>query len=211
MPDMGTILPNLGIPPVTADEIVKEITRRAWSFGVAVLLAPEKDVKNGSHRSGGWFDGDSSQPVLAVGTGGEHEWLGTLLHEYCHLTQWAEGAPVWKAADGWAKVGPWLDGKAVRGVPEAMAGLRELEADCERRTVRLIRELEAPIDLDEYCRAANAYVHFYNYMAEHRKWYAPGKGPYSVPEVLAACNPTLDADYSKTPRKLWKALAGCIA
>ncbi|MFD0738258.1 hypothetical protein ACFQZQ_03005 [Lysobacter koreensis] len=196
---------------MTADEIVKEITRRAWSFGVAVLLAPAESVKNGNIRSGGWFDGDSAQPVLATAASGDpSSWIGTLLHEYCHLTQWAEGAPIWKGADGWGKVGPWLDGKQVRGVEAAIADVRELEADCERRTVRLIREMNAPVDLDEYIRAANSYVHFYNVMAETRKWYAEGRGPYSVPEVLAAANPTLDADFRKTPAKLRKLLLTCV-
>lgn len=194
-----------------ADEIVKEITRRAWSFGVAVLLSPDTTVKNGTIRSGGWFNGDDGQPVLATAAGGDPEqWLGTFLHEYCHLTQWAEGAPIWRNADAWGKVGPWLEGKHVKGVEEAIAELRELEADCERRTVRLIRELNAPIDIDEYCRASNSYIHFYNTMAETRKWYAEGRGPYSSPEVMAAANPTLDADYRKTPAKLRKLLLACV-
>jgi len=86
----------------------------------------------------------------------------------------------------------------------------DLAADGERRAGRLIRELEAPIDLDRYIRAANAYVHFYNVMAKHRRWYPPGRAPYDDEASRAAASPTLDADYSKTPPKLWAAIEACL-
>ncbi len=195
---------------MTADEVVRELTRRAWSFGVAVYLPPTDHVMADGLRVTGYFDGEADQPVLACATGlPQDRWLGVFCHEYCHLTQWAEGAPVW-AADKDPKWHEWLEGKPVRNVRAQIEASRELEADCERRTVRLIKELGAPVDLDRYIRAANAYVHFYNTIADVRKWYAPGKAPYNVPEVLALCNPTLDRDFSKTPPALAKALLACV-
>lgn len=160
-------------------------------------------------RCSGYFDGSSETPVLAVAWGNcEDRRIGVLLHEYSHLTQWAEDAPVWREdKGGWTD---WLDGKPVRNVRHLIAKSREIEADCERRTVRLIRELGAPVDLDRYIRSANAYVHFYNVMAEKRKWYQPERIPYNDPPSLAAANPTLDSDYSKTPPKLWKAIEACL-
>lgn len=194
---------------MNTQEIVKVITERAWRFGVAVLLSPENTVKAADNIAcAGFFD--ETTPLLAVACGKDDEdWLGVLLHEYCHLTQWAENAEVWRASkgDSWTD---WLDGKPVRGIQAKIAAAREIEADCERRTVRLIRELDAPIDVERYIRAANSYVHFYNVMAAKRKWYAKGRGPYDVPEVLALANPTLDLDYSKTPKPLWDALLTCV-
>jgi hypothetical protein len=194
---------------MNAAEIVQVITERAWRFGVAVLLSPDDHVKAADNLPcAGYFD--ESVPVLAVACGkDEEQWLGVLLHEYSHLTQWAEDAPVWRASHGdeWVS---WLDGKPVRRIKEKIAAAREVEADCERRTVRLIRELDAPIDIERYVRAANSYVHFYNVMAEKRKWYAAGRGPYAVAEVMALASPTLDPDYSKTPKPLWDALLTCV-
>lgn len=195
---------------MNADEVVAEITARAWRFGVAVLLSPADHVMADGLRVGGYFEGDSPQPILAVACGvSEDRWLGTLLHEYCHLTQWAEGAPVWRndAMGDWSE---WLAGKPARNIKACIAASRELEADCERRTLRLIRELDAPLDVERYARAANSYVHFYNVMAEKRKWYAKDRGPYSVQAVLDLANPTLDADFSTTPKPLWDALLTCI-
>ena len=133
-----------------------------------------------------------------------------MLHEYGHATQWAENMPIWGAAKKAGDWISWLDGKPIRDIKKSLELARDIEADCERRTVRLIKELELDIDIESYCRAANAYVHFYNFMLIHRKWFAKDKAPYNVPEVMAAANPTMDTDFSKTPKTLMKALELCI-
>ena len=197
---------------MTPSQIVKEITRRSWSFGVPVLLSPESwlDTGDGIRCSGYFSDDTDGVPLLAVACGRPTEhWLGTLLHEYSHLTQWAENATVWRE-DRSAAWADWLNGKRVANIKQKIANSRELEADCERRTVRLIRELQAPIDLEQYIRGANSYIHFYNVMAAKRKWYARGRGPYDAEDVRAVANPTLDVDYSTTPQPLWDALLTCI-
>jgi hypothetical protein len=156
---------------------------------------------------GGYFDGDGK--VLAVATGRmEDSWLGVLLHEYSHLTQWIEDAPVWRDCryDMWR----WLDGARIRNPSESVRTVQEVEADCERRTIRLARELEAPIDLERYARAANAYIHFHNVIADKRKWYRPGVVMTEIPELLAAANPTLDRDFTKTPKALREQLERLI-
>jgi hypothetical protein len=192
---------------MTPDEIVTEITRRAWKFGVSVLLAPSDRVDMDGLKVSGYFDGNPKMPQLVVARDAPR-WLGTLLHEYSHLTQWAEGAPVWFNDCGdWSE---WLNGKPLRNVKRKIAFSREIEADCERRAVRLMRELDAPIDIEQYIRGANAYVHFYNVIAETRKWYAPDRRPYNMPKVLAAANSTLDRDYSKTPKELRARLLECV-
>jgi hypothetical protein len=195
---------------MTPEEVLSEISRRAWSFGVAVVMSPERSVACDGVQVAGYFQG-SGQPILAVATGrSEDEWLGVLLHEYSHLTQWAEDGPIWALSDSCDTLWDWLAGKKVRNPKQAAANVREVEADCERRTLRLARELNAPIDLERYARGANAYIHFHNTIAETRKWYADGRGPYLNEKVLALCNPTLDRDFSKTPKALADALRQCV-
>lgn len=191
-------------------EIVHELTRRAWALGCAVHLSPADHVMADGLRCSGYFDPEPSPPILAVAWGAGPRRVGILIHEYCHLTQWAESAPVWLADEGsdWSA---WLGGKSVRGIGAQIERSRELEADCERRAIRLIRELEAPIDVEAYARAANAYIHFYNLMAKERRWFAKDRAPYLVPEVMAAANPVLDRDFSKTPRRLLEALRACLS
>ena len=192
---------------MTEDEVVREIVARAWRFGVAVVLSPTDTVQADSMTVSGYF-GEDGTPTLAVAWKHDRH-LGTLLHEYCHLTQWVENATVWRD-DREADLDSWLAGKSVRNIRKKIAATRELEADCERRTIRLARELDAPIDLDNYARGANAYVHFYNVVADTRKWYRADRRPYTVPEVMAQCNPTIDTDFTSTPSALRAALLTCI-
>lgn len=190
---------------MTADEIIREITRRAWSFNVPVLMSPDSSVTatDGIHCSG-WFE--ESPPCLVVSTGmPEADWLGVLLHEYSHLTQWAEGAAIWREHMKTPGMWDWLNGKPQKNAKAIVELTQEIEADCERRTVRLIRELRAPIDLGRYCQEANAYIHFHNVIRDKRKW-TKIPGVLRSPEILKHCNTTLDTDYQKTPKALYDAL-----
>src|SRR5690606_18932274 len=86
-----------GCGPVTADEVLGEIARRARLFGVSVILGPGVNVHCGDGtESGGYFCGDTRRLVVATG-GSEAAWLGILLHEYCHLTQWVEDSAIWRS------------------------------------------------------------------------------------------------------------------
>ncbi len=191
---------------MNAEQIVNELTRRAWRFGVSVLLDPKPAVFSDSLRVGGFFCEEEKKLVVAAG---KIDWLSTLLHEYSHLTQWAEDCTVWRD-DCMTDLDEWLAGKPVRNIRKQIEGRRELEADCERRAIRLAIELEAPIDLSQYARQANSYIHFHNVMLAKRKWYLPDRGPYSAPEVTALANSTFDKDFSKTPPALYAALLTCI-
>lgn len=195
---------------MTEDDIAWELTQRAYRLGVSVYLPPVPHVmaSDGCPCSG-YFDDSPEVPVLVVAWNNPKR-LGILLHEYSHATQWAEQAAVWLADEKTESWTDWLEGRRLRNPRAALESARELEADCERRTLRLAKELDAPLDVEGYCRSANAYVHFYNVMAETRKWFKVDRRPYMVPEVLAAANPTLDRDFSKTPDALRKALLTCV-
>lgn len=190
-----------------AQRVVSELVSRSWLFGVAVLLSPGTEVDCEGFEAGGYFDEDAK--VIAIATGRQEDtWLGTLIHEYCHLTQWVEQQPLWFAYrdDGWE----WLAGKSIRNPVAAIKSMQALEEDCERRALRLAKEINAPINIEKYTRAANAYLHFHNVMAAKRKWVRPGVAMSEIPEVLAAANPTLDKDFYKTPIKLRKQLEALL-
>ena len=197
---------------MTHDEAVAEITRRCWALGVYVLMAPKKhvDLGDGALCSGS-FDDSGEYPLLSLATDKPKEaWLKIFLHEYGHATQWAENMPLWREHGKSASWTEWLAGRPVRNIEKAIELSRELEADCERRTIRLIKELGVDIDIEQYSRAANAYIHFYNFMLVNRQWFHKDRAPYKVAEVMAAANPVLDSDFSKTPKALMKALELCI-
>lgn len=194
-----------------ASEIAAELTRRAHALGVGVLLSPKEFVYTNGVPVSGFFDYSQDIPIIVVATAKEEErWVTILAHEYCHATQWSENTQIWRDASKGDRVWEWLEGKPLRNPRELTPYIRDMEADCERRTVRTLKELNAPFDLERYQRAANAYIHFYNVMAIERKWFAKGKAPYNTPEVLYEANPTLDLDFNKTPKRLWNAILTCL-
>jgi len=190
---------------MNAEQVIQEITRRAWSFGVMVLISPNKGITGPDGLvTGGEFD-ETVPSLVASQCSTQQDTLGLILHEYSHLTQWAEGCSEWVAHQKTPGMWEWINGKPLKNAGTVVDTTRSLEADCERRTVRLIRELDAPIDVKDYCRKANAYLHFHNVIKAKRKWYkAPGA--LFVPEIIRHCNETLDSDFSKTPKPLFDAL-----
>ena len=139
-------------------------------------------------RCSGYFD--EEERVLAVAMK-KDIWLGVLVHEYAHLTQWVDDCEAWrKGCKGLPKVDEWLAGKKVRGIKQALAYSRDLELDNEKRSVKLIKKWKLPIDVKNYIQRANAYVQFYNYMYFSKKWCKPGNSPYTN-EVIVNSMPTI--------------------
>lgn len=189
------------------DEVANEIIEKAWRLGCSVLLKPSEYIEFDGTKCGGYFDCDPVIPVIAVAKerkdGG---WLGILLHEYCHLTQWVEKCDAWRLTEKYdGDIFAWVQGKPVKNAIASVRAAQGVEADNERRTLRLIKELNAPIDCAEYARKANAYVHFYSVVADRRKWYKEPSALY-VDEILQYCNDTIDSDFTKTPKKLYDAI-----
>ena len=157
---------------------IEWVKKQCKQHGVKCDLRKVKYLKlSGNIKCSGYFDEDSKQLVVAMNN---TDWLGIIVHEYCHMTQWLDGVKVWTdGCIGLEKVEEWLSGKSVRGIKSALAKSRDLELDNEKRSVALIKKWDLKIDIDDYIRKANAYVMFYNYMYHTRKWSAPGNAPYS--------------------------------
>lgn len=193
---------------MTKDEVFDEIVRRAWRLGAAVLLLPESSIDIDGSACNGFLDTEPAIPTIVVTTKHEDSHvLGVLLHEYSHLTQFVEKCTAWQNATKYDHKNQfeWVKGKHMTGMKDVLAAVREMEADNERRTVRLIRELDAPLDVAQYSRKANSYLHFHNVMLAERKWYSY-PGALYIPEILVHCNSTIDANFDKTPKKLYDAI-----
>jgi len=118
-----------------------------------------------------------------------NKWLPIFVHEYCHYRQSIEKEPCYvnfDKVDGIDEYDPWLAGKAELTKEQLLACTRacqELELDCEKRAVEIMKKFNLPIDIDYYIRRGNAYVLFYNYVMKHRTW-TKNISPYDPPEVL---------------------------
>ena len=140
--------------------------------------------KNKEYSSGYFnapeFSGDKTA-LLAIGTKKETKlWIPVLLHEYCHFTQWNEKCKIWKEYSRLTLKKKKNDKDKKKLYQVTM----HLEADCEHRTINLIKKLklEKYIDLKKYAQCANAYITFYHVYVKTGKWYQ--KAPFDIKDIL---------------------------
>ena len=195
------------------------------------MIEFEADVRRQVKRAGGTchfpmtrtvaFDADGTQVngywdeenlVMACAMDQpEDQRLRLLAHEFGHFRQYIEDRPAYTACYtgnaeqvgfGWVCGEDYCDDDA----KVALGVLRNMELDCERVTLRILREYSLPMDVEEYCRRAAAYVYFYHVMAEHRVWYTAGKEPYNIPGIVDLMPTTLEGDFNTIPKFIMDAM-----
>ena len=188
-------------------EFITDLYTFAAQKSVHIRAVPNDHVRTGNFRCAGYF-GDYPYPVLAWATGMPKDvWLSVLVHESCHMDQWAESADVWIA--GYGKNGKdltdpfwdWLRGKRIspKKRMEAMRIAREIEIDCERRSIEKINKYNLNIDCVVYAQKANVYLYSYAYMLESRKWVT---GLYNNERLWKSAPKKLVTDYDNIPENM---------
>ncbi len=172
-------------------------------YGVTTIFSDTARVDSGDGiLCSGFFSTsmtDPADPRLAVALASPAEtWLPILVHEYCHMCQWLDNDPLWQDAEDEVFMG-WLTGtKELDPVQleREFRYTRDMELDCEKRAIRLIKEWQLPISVSHYYKTANAYLSFYAVARDVRSWY---EHPiYAVPEILCL----MPGDRLLTPREL---------
>jgi len=161
-----------------------------------------------SIKCGGYFEDGTGDlvpsPTLAYSKGCEQP-TEILVHEYCHMTQWLDGIPLWAmSTSSLENVDKWLSGEDFPNIDKDISNARDLELDNEKRSVEMIKKWNLPIDVELYTKKANAYVQFYNYIKESRKWSKPGRAPYVVPEVIEVMSDKFDMNYDELTPEIRK-------
>ena len=184
-------------------QFVKDECKR---LGVKTHIKDVKYVKlSPTIRCSGYFDdADPDKGAILACSMGKDDGLEILVHEYCHLTQWQDGFPLWKqAAKALPIIDEWLAGKYKR--PETLKKAFEiaisLERDNEMRSVRMINEWGLSIDVDKYIKKANSYLMFYNWMKQTRRWSKPNNQPYHNKRIVEAMPTNFKLNYNKLPKK----------
>lgn len=159
------------------------------------------------YSAGYWDDSNNKQPVLACQvTSKEQDWVPIFAHEYCHFQQWVDQCDSWKAArhvkgDVMESI---LHNKPVseKILNSSLDAVRDLELDCEKRTVQLFKYYKVPINVREYIKRANCYIHFYNHIKDYRKWYEQDNKPYQNSKLLLMSSSKFYKNYDDIPSKL---------
>jgi len=191
-----------------ASKFVKLVRKKLREKNVSLNLIPAKWVGvEGRIKVNGYFDEEHKSLVCAIDKP-YRSWLPILVHEYGHFEQWKKQCKPWtriniNGEDRTDAIFLWIKKKRYRRIDIKCyaAKNRELEVDCERRTVRNIRKFKLPIDVRSYIQQANSYLYFYNYALLRRRWWKSGYAPYDIPEVWTNFPTTLKRNYSKLPQK----------
>lgn len=154
---------------------------------------------DGEDYSSGFFEspdmGITDVPLLAVGIKKPVvQWAPVLLHEFCHFTQYQEQITVWKDYIRVSSLKPTkLNLKRLHKIT------MELESDCEKRTIKLIKKLkiEHLIDPIKYAKQSNAYITFYHIFEKTEKWYQ--NAPFDIDEILELMPSTIKSPSSLKP------------
>jgi hypothetical protein len=193
-------------------DFIEDVKRQVERAGGTCFFPDTRtvDFGDGSQVNGYW---DEENLVLACAMGQPFgQQLRLVAHEFGHFRQWIEQRPAYVAAyadpnESWGF--GWVEGanEYEYRARAALATLRNMELDCERVTLRIIREYHLPIDVEDYIQRAAAYVYFYHLMAEYRTWYIPDREPYNIPEVLALMPTDLDGDFDTIPDNIHTVMA----
>jgi len=184
-------------------EFVKYVKSECRKHGIKFVLKYSKTVRTPENiKCTGYCEPDDLKELVVAKK--DPNWLMTLVHEYGHLTQWADQSKEWTDSYSIDNVDDWLNGKDMPNIKKALAVTRDLELDNEKRSVKLIKEWNLPIDIKVYTRKANAYVQFYNYLHYTRRWCKPENSPSRNPKIWKKMPSTFRMNYEILEEKYFK-------
>lgn len=200
------------------DRILNITVRQLESKGITLLLSTKNYVDCENCKSNGFFS--DNKKVMAVALGLEQDkWVKIFLHESCHFDQWVENCKVWRASTEAGRGGHgifnWIENNydyTTSKVLDYANVSKNVELDCERRVIDKIKKFDLPYNVKQYAQSAGAYIMFYNYMAETRKWYKIGKEPYYNLRIIKEMPTNLNGKYlpEDMTNKLRKLFAECV-
>lgn len=189
----------------TYNELVELIKKECKEHGVKLDIRKTTYVKLDNMQCAGYFDYDRKIPTIVV-AGDAKNAKATLLHEYCHLTQFLENSKLWKkSGKSLTILNEWLGGKEQKNIKKHISVCRELELDNEKRAAKMAKKYDVGMSAKKYIRKANAYVLYYNWLGETRKWSKCENSPYSSKKILSLMSNKFDMNYKKLDPKIRKA------
>jgi hypothetical protein len=137
--------------------------------GKIVLL--KGNYCGGHSKCSGLFYMDSNDnPIIKVAKGNlpEEDWLGVLIHEYCHFIQWRDDSKLWNKFCNYDVTYSQIILKPQKHKKE-LESLMDLEIDCEKCSVNIIKNNKL-FDHKKYAQGANAIIYKYAFLYKYNKW-----------------------------------------
>jgi hypothetical protein len=123
-----------------------------------------------SKCSGLFYMNANEDPIIKVAKGGldDEEWFGVLIHEYSHFLQWRDDTKIWNKFCDYDITYSHLLLKPQKYKKELLA-LMDLELDCEKRTVNIIKNNNL-FDHKKYAQSANGILYKYAFLYNYNEW-----------------------------------------
>jgi len=180
---------------------------------VSVYLSKDEFIQmneEGDVCRGLWDDGEKKNLKLYCATAGDEKiWVPIFVHEYCHFLQWKDRCPEWKGAQKYTEED---DRKILRNekmhpvrLRNSIKRIRDLEEDCEKRTVQVLKKYGAnKAFIEGYIQRANTYLYFYTYLKFYREWYPKDKVVTKMKQITRVAPKTFQKSYDVIPSKMLK-------
>ena len=175
--------------------LVMDINAKCKANGVEMLLVDEPYIifdTEGEVKISGCFDSEALTLTVATKKP-EMEWVEILIHESCHLDQFADATDIWNSTnimgvDSNTIMDLWLK-RVIEMKPKQLdvviKKIIDLERDCDTRVIEKIKKykLHDIIDINTYYRKSNAYHLSYHVVKKLRLWNKPLCSPYMIREM----------------------------
>lgn len=182
---------------------ILDLQEKCKQNGIKLLIANTPGIEYSVGEGmmvNGYFDENIRTLACAAGKSFE-QWLTILIHESCHMDQFLENILEWTQNPGLEQTDRWLNGEDVdpKVLDAEILGSMAVEIDCEKRATKKIKQwgFDNFIDVDEYIQKSNAYILFYLWMRENRRWYQIGKEPYNMRQIVSMMPKTFNINYSE--------------
>jgi hypothetical protein len=175
-----------------------------------LVFSVDKPKVDGNIVDGYFSDADNELVITTKDC-----WPEILVHEFCHYLQWIEKCKYWTNLDiddtncldlMWKWINHEIElSKAKRKI--VFSRIRDMELDCERRTVELIKKYNLPINLKEYICFANVYIYYYNFARVTRKWFPDEVSPMTMDKVHSLMPKSLEGKRNKMSEEMFNTMA----
>lgn len=162
--------------------LLGEVAYKCVSNRLSFNLEFKKLVDEQEFPCSGFFDEKSL--VVATKKKTYIDWIGTVVHESCHLDQYLEKSPLYIKDDiGLYVVEDWIKNKQTdkKKAMKAFMDTIYMELDCEIRSVKKFKKYKIKFNEKEYIKQANAYLFSYVYAFLNKKWYSV---PYEKKSIV---------------------------
>lgn len=158
-------MPNLFKSPLFT--IIK---RDLLEYNGRIIICKGEYCGGDSQCQGVFYFDAKETPMIKVARGktSQQEAFGVLIHEYSHFLQWRDQSKIWNEFDenDFSFDNVILKPKKNK---DKILLLIKLEADCERRSIKIIRKNQI-LDDKVYAQMANAVLYKYAYLYHYGTW-----------------------------------------